>query len=200
MRDSAADHETDRQRRWRLAVAQFSAGDKAGALYILKRLAMEGVQQAYVQIGKIYEIGGGGVEPNFGEAVRWYRKATYESDNVHGYLCLARMYYQGKGVDVNYGEAYRLYSIAVNNDKPVAHLMLARMHWLGRGTEQNSQIAIEHYKRAIELGNVIALQELGHIYRKSGGYWRGLWYGVIAAVRILWIGLRNPIDRRIEQI
>lgn len=192
--------EHDQQRRWVRAAKLVNSGDKAGGLFLLLKLASEGVCAAYVEIGKIYEVAGDGVTKDFQKALYWYRKAAFEEDDVRGYLALGRMCYQGKGVAVNYEEAFRLYSLAAHNDKPVAYLMLARMYWLGRGTNADVHEAIENYQNAMRLGNVIAMQELGFVYRQCGKYFYGMCLGVIAAVKILWIGVHNMNDKRLEQI
>lgn len=200
MSKSGYEFEHNQKRRWAHAARLVNSGDKAGGLFLLLKLASDGVSEAYVEIGKIYEVAGGGITKDFQKALYWYRKAAFEEDDVRGYLALGRMYYQGKGVAVNYKEAFRFYSLAVLNDKPVAYLMLARMYWLGRGVDVDVDYAIENYKNAVRLGNVIALQELGFVYRRSGRYLYGMCLGAIASVKILWIGMRNMNNPRLEQI
>ena len=57
---------------------------------------------------------GEGVEWNFKEAMKWYRKAADQgyAEAQHG---LGHKYYTGEGVPRDYGTAYAWYNIAVAN-------------------------------------------------------------------------------------
>ena len=55
-------------------------------------------------LGNMYEKGRG-VQQNYAEAVKWYRK----SDCTDGYHNLGLMYARGRGVQQNYAEAVKWY-------------------------------------------------------------------------------------------
>jgi hypothetical protein len=55
--------------------------------------------------------GGGGVPPDYAEAVKWYRKAANQGD-ADAQFVLGTLYDEGRGVPQDYVEAHKWYNLA----------------------------------------------------------------------------------------
>ena len=82
----------DFDERWIDAVNLYRKGDKSGALFRFKKLAKEGCAAALVEVGNIYERGGGGVSGNISEAETWYLRSVEVLDDPKAHLALGRIY------------------------------------------------------------------------------------------------------------
>jgi uncharacterized protein len=69
-------------------------------------------------LGCAYELGEG-VEKDYAEAVRWYRKAA-EQGNAFAQQSLGKLYEAGEGVEQDSAEAYKWYNIASAHGDQVA--------------------------------------------------------------------------------
>lgn len=76
-----------------LGVEAFQAGDYAKAFQILSPIAREGYAEAQCIVGNIYELGLG-IDPDFSEAIAWYRRAAEQgyiiAENNLGNLYLSQ--------------------------------------------------------------------------------------------------------------
>ena len=139
-------------RRWQLARDTYKSGDNAGAIFLLLALEKDGIEQAAVEIGNIYEFGGGGIEKDIEKAHYWYNRAISKFSDSIAYLYQARLYYSNK----EYSKALdNLHKITYLN-QPGVFYMLGQMHQRGYGVEQNKEKALEYYAKAESKGHVIA--------------------------------------------
>ena len=67
-------------------------------------------------LGTMYYLGTG-VEKNYAEAVKWYRKSA-EHGNFNAMELLGSMFEQGKGVEQDYEEAVKWYKKAAEKGHP----------------------------------------------------------------------------------
>ena len=135
---------------------------------------------------------------NFGEAIKWYRKAA-EQGHVEAQFQLAWMYLHGEGVEKpDFKLVFFWYHKAAEQGYADAQYNLALMYVLGEGVEQNLQEAFSRYKteqgidlaqhlvffwyhRAAEQGLVEAQYNLAGMYKNGQGVERNLqkafdWY------------------------
>ena len=73
---------------------------------------------------------------NYAEAVRWYRRAAEQEDDVAQYM-LGGMYEQGKGVAQDYAQAVRWWRKSAEQGNAEAPFNLGVMYATGRGVPQN---------------------------------------------------------------
>ena len=81
-----------------------------------------------------------GVECDPYQAVKWYRKAADQGNEI-SLLSLAEMYYYGERVRQDYTEAYYWYSELANRNDKDAQFQLGIMHSIGLGVDRNYQRA-----------------------------------------------------------
>ena len=77
---------------------------------------------------------GRGVAQDYGQAVKWYKKAVAQGD-VHAQLNLGNMYAKGRGVAQDDAEAVKWYMKAAAQDLARAQ-RLAREWWAKRGKKR----------------------------------------------------------------
>ena len=165
---------SDIKRRWQRAVDAFRMGDKVGALFIFKSLAKEGFYPAYTEVGNIYELGGDGIEQDFDEALRCYRKAAFEDGNEAAFAALGRLYFFGRGVERDFDKAFEYYGKILSNRDPVVLLMYGHRYHAGLGAEVDTNKAREYYEEAADKGNVYAIVALGVLEKEEGNFIRGI--------------------------
>lgn len=185
-------------REWNTAVRAFREGDLAGALVIFKKLASKGSIAALVEVGNIYELGGGGVIQNYAEARRWYERAVNEGDSAVACLRLGNFHYAGLGVQQNFDNAFFYFSQLDDSSEPSALYLLGKMYEMGHGVEQDFRTAMTYYQRAATLGSALAYRDIAFVQLKQGHYLAGSVTWFKACVKIFRIALRDPNDRRIK--
>ena len=82
---------SDHAARWALASDAHQKNDKAGALFLLKRLAEDGYVPALVEIANIYEEGGKGVSKDIEKAKEWYQHSIDSAGDPAAYIGLGRV-------------------------------------------------------------------------------------------------------------
>lgn len=92
--------------KWKETVSIFRAGDRAGALFIFQWLAKEGCSPALVEIGNIYEKGGGGVDKNLNEAIKVVSHSVDVLDDPKAHLALGHIYLQVAKTNDEFLDAY----------------------------------------------------------------------------------------------
>lgn len=185
--------ETDaHDEKWTEAVELFRKGDKSGALFRFKRLAYEGCSPALVEIGNIYEIGGGGIEKDIDKARQWYINSVETIDDPRAHLALGRIYYR----TTDYRSAFYHLSILENRRDPGAMFGLALLYDFGLGVNQDHNKAAKYYRIASDKGHILALKNLSIIKMKKS-FPSGVFLWVKACLKIWKTGLRNPYDRRL---
>ena len=127
----------------------------------LVKNAKNGNREAQLNLGNCY-YEGYGVEQNYSEAVRWYRKAA-EQGEASAQLNLGACYFQGNGVEQNDAEAVRWYRKAAEQGKAIAQFNLGLCYYNGFGIEQNYSEAVRWYRKAAEQGEEHAIEKLNEI-------------------------------------
>jgi TPR repeat protein len=118
---------------------------------------------AFEKIAEIYEKGDD-LPRNYGEAVRWYRRAA-ESGGAPVRVKLASLLIEGQ----DYDEGRRLCEEAAKQKYPPAVTCVGLIYQRGLGVTQNPVEAAKWFSRAAELGNTVAMLRLGEMYWKGSG-------------------------------
>jgi TPR repeat protein len=131
---------------------------------------------------KYYE--GNGVEKNYAEAIRWFKKSA-ENGNVVAMENIGYMYEIGNGVQQDYEEARNWYQKALDAGSENAAEYLASMDEPGSGEfieglkyydyydegiwgEEDCAKAMRWFKKSAENGNTEAMRAIGTIYSTGG--------------------------------
>jgi TPR repeat protein len=191
----------DQQRRLAAAIDRFySSAELAGTLKEFVNLIDQGCADAYFYAGCIYEDGGGGVEQDLDKARFYYQKSIEESGAVEAYLGLAKFYYYGMGVERDYVRAFEYYKIVDEDTGNVlAQLMLGLMYQHGQGVQKDLTRAREYFRRAIDKGNVYAIQHLAFLEEELGNRLKGIWLRIKAGFLAFNVARKNPKDPRLRR-
>ncbi len=149
----------------------YDAGDHAKALEIWGPLAEGGNKTAQYSLGKLLEIGGGQVQPDLGEAAKWYQRAADQGVSA-AQNNLGLMYAQGRGVPRDVARAAQLWLVAAEKDHTIAQFNLGLAYFRGEGVAKNQSQATGWFRRAGELGLASAQYAMGQVIRMglvSGG-------------------------------
>jgi TPR repeat protein len=130
------------------------------ALTYLRQAADSGNSEAQWRLGDLLTHGHGMPEPNFGEAVHWYKRAA-ELENPKGLLKFGLMHEYGYGVLKSYKEAAKNYDLADRLGEVEATYYLALMHAYGRGFRQDFQRALLLLQKSAAMGHPPSMVELG---------------------------------------
>ena len=183
--------------RWLDAVKTFREGDRAGALFLFKRLAYEGCAPALIEVGNIYELGGRGVQKDYEEAKKWYIRAVEIIDDASAHLGLGRLYLKtGDSPNDFYNAHYHLDLLVDHNNHMGALYGLGLIYELGLGVDQDYSKAEGNYQQAIEQGHILAMKNLARIRLKES-FSRGMTLWLKACIQILKVGYKNPYDPRL---
>ncbi|MBR1568780.1 MAG: SEL1-like repeat protein [Lachnospiraceae bacterium] len=123
---------------------------------------------AYCQVGKLYESGYNGAEPDYENAVKYYKKASDNGYRV-GMLYIGDICYYGRGRDVDYEKALKYYKKAANLGQISAMNMIGVMYYNGSGLEQDLESAVKWYNKAASLGNATSMGNLSWCYYNGDG-------------------------------
>jgi len=138
------------------------ARDMAGDLIDdIRALAAAGDVEAIFLMGTAYDEGLG-VDVDYAEAVRWYRRSAAEN-HVLGAHNLGNTYRDGRGVDIDHATAVKWWLRAARAGDATTQLRLGEAFEAGRGVEQNLDRARYWYGRSAESGNsaaAVALERL----------------------------------------
>lgn len=133
----------------------------------LIKKAMEGDAVAQNDLASCY-YSGKGIEQNYTEAVKWYRKAA-EQEYSWAQNNLANCYYNGEGVKQDYTEAVKWYRKAAELGNSWGQYNLGGCYYYGEGVEQSYEKAVKWYYKAVEQKNEDALNDLGCCYFHGKG-------------------------------
>ena len=129
--------------------------------------AEKGDAVAQLNIGLMY-YKGQGVEQDYAEAVKWYRKSADQGD-VTAQWYLGLMYYNGQGVEQDYAEAVKWYSKAADQGDADAQNNLGVCYANGQGVQLDYEMAVSLYRKAADQGDAIAQNNLGIMYADGQG-------------------------------
>ena len=119
------------------------------------------------QLGVCY-ANGYGVEQDYLEAVRWYRKSAEQGD-AEGQKELGLCYAKGKGVERDYSEAVRWYRKSAEQGNSEGQLFLGECYAIGYGVEQDYSEAVRWYRKSAEQGDEAGQYNLGLFYEYGYG-------------------------------
>lgn len=134
----------------------------------LKVRAAAGDQAATRQLADMYYAGRGGVEQDFREAARWYKKLAKLGD-ARAQTSLGLMYARGYGVEKNLQEAHRYWSFAAAQNDPGAQFNLGLSYSRGDGMARDFERAAHWWTKAASRGHVQAQHNLGLLYHMGRG-------------------------------
>jgi len=100
-----------------------------------KAKAEQGDARAQFQLGLHYYLGRG-VEKDFEEAVKWYRKAA-EQGNAYAQFNLGGRYFDGEGQKKDFVEAVKWYRKAAEQGNAMAQFNLGECYADGEGVKKN---------------------------------------------------------------
>ena len=184
--------------RWQRAEDALKQGDGAGALYIFKSLAQSGDESAYINIAHLYELGENGIEKDYEEALKYYRKSFFEFQDVHPAVDLARIHLWGCGIEQNFEMARKFLEQAEANQIAVVYLMLGQIYWYGLGVKRNLQRGKRYFLKALAKGNVRAYPYIGNALFTEGRWIIGVWLRIIVVFITIYLYIKDPEDPRIR--
>lgn len=133
----------------------------------LKDCEKEGISEALMNLGRIYEDGII-VRQDFSKAVAYYNKAI--ANGVYeAYANLGNCYYNGLGVKQDVKKAFELYQLAAQKGVANGMYSIALSYQFGLGVKQNINQAVLWYQKAAEQKLAIAETNLGSLYMKGTG-------------------------------
>ncbi|WP_317930585.1 tetratricopeptide repeat protein [Halioxenophilus sp. WMMB6] len=181
--------------RWIDAVDLYRKGDKTGALFRFKKLAQEGCAAALVEIGNIYERGGGGVSSDVFEAEVWYLRSVEVLDDPKAHLALGRIYLDFSGFSQRFDKAHYHLSLLEDSSEMGAFYGLGLIYEKGLGVREDVEKALAFYQKAMTLGHIGALRNAARLlFKIQPGTALKLW---LRYTRLsLSLGKRLKIDRR----
>jgi hypothetical protein len=143
--------------------------DTQQGIYWSEKAAEQGSILAADALGKIYEEGKFGVAQDYQKAVRWYRKAVEQDEDIP-YARIAQydlgyMYQYGRGVVQDYQQALSLYHRSAKVGYVDAIVQLSDMYRNGYGVDRNDLLAYTLSVIASTKGNKTALSNKS-IYEK----------------------------------
>ena len=130
-------------------------------------LALSGDATAQNDLGCAYSSGQG-VEQDFAEAIKWWRKAA-DCDLPGAALNLGLAYLSGQGVPQDYTEAARWNRKAAEQGLAGAEHNLGNAYFKGQGVPQNYTEAVKWYRRAAYQGLAASQYSLGLAYANGNG-------------------------------
>ena len=179
--------------RWARAIALFTDKDLAGALFVYESLARDGHDHALVEIGNIYELGGGNVERDPSKAATHYRAAAFKLDDPDAHVALARLYFNGDVTSEDAREAFERHARRAGAaGRTLAYLMLGQAYHTGRLVPRDLAEAETCYRRAADAGYVLATRHLGQLYIARGRLIRGVLLIAKAMIDATRLGMKDP--------
>jgi len=145
----------------------FDAGDYATAIAEWQPLANKGDPEAQTYMGYLYE-NGLGVDQNYGEAAKWYRRAA-DQGNAFAQGNLGYLYENGLGVPQDYGQAAHWYQLGADQGYDYAQGSLGYLYENGYGVPQSYKKALELYRLAAKQGDSFSERNLGFLYENGYG-------------------------------
>ncbi len=150
----------------------------------LKIRSDAGDKRATRALAEAYYLGRGGVEQDFREAARWYRRLASQGD-ARAQTSLGLMYANGLGFEKNLVEARRWWSLAAAQNDAGAQHNLGMVFLAGQGVAPDPAQALHWFQRAAERGHVQSQRILGLMFYDGDGTTpdrlRGLTWLTIAA-------------------
>lgn len=127
----------------------------------------KGIPEAQYEMGRRYLIGEG-VPIDYGQTVKWYRKAAQQG-HLAAQSELGGWLYKSPEAGLISDEAFKWCEIAAKRGDVGSQKMLASIYYRGERVAQNYNEAIKWYKTAGNQGDTASLFKLGVIYENGNG-------------------------------
>jgi TPR repeat protein len=174
---TAVDVPPEPQTTWDRAERAAEEGDHRELVLLLCRLHGMGQWRVTAQIGSMYELGGQGVDIDVEQALLWYRRAVFESDDPLAHLGLGRLYFAGSAVEPQNLDAARCHlEKAFAKGRPEAGIHLGLMYMHGHGVGKDVAAAERYFIAAGEADFPLAFHYLARSSFLRGDYRRCLGY------------------------
>ncbi|MGO8926857.1 MAG: trypsin-like peptidase domain-containing protein [Limisphaerales bacterium] len=128
----------------------------------LRARAEKGSAAAQYDLGSRY-YDGRGIQQNYSEAVKWYRKSADQGVTLAQYY-LGHCYKDGKGVQRDYAEAAKWFRKAADHGNVSARFFFDLAYKLGPGGLKDEAEAVGCYRKAADQGDAAAQYNLGWCY------------------------------------
>ncbi|MDB4394283.1 sel1 repeat family protein, partial [Rhodopirellula sp.] len=119
--------------------------------------ANAGEAAAQAALANAYRVGHAGVQQDYVEAAKWYRKAA-EQGNASAQAVLGHLYRTGEGVQQDYAEAFIWDRRAAEQDIATAQRVVGHAYRVGSGVQQDSVEAFAWFSVAANSGDEGAIQ------------------------------------------
>jgi uncharacterized protein len=147
--------------------AAYQRGEYRTAYRLWWPLAQRGDVRAQGALGGLY-ADGRGVPQDYGEAVKWFRRAAAQGLAAAQYA-LGLLYRNGQGVPQDAGEAVQWFRQAAAQGQPKAQFMLGVLSQQGDGVPRDAAEAATWYRQAAAQGDGMAQLALGGLYADGRG-------------------------------
>jgi len=150
----------------------------------------KGVLEAYLYLGKVYEI-----EPaineiqDYAKAHFYYTKAAEDYGSSEANVCIADMFRFGYLGNVDYKSAMNIYLDSIRhgyNADGYISFRVGVMHVKGQGVEVDFDLANSYFKEGWELGHIPSLSGAASLQFKRKNYLKGIYlkiYSIVITVR-----------------
>jgi len=148
-------------------VTAFQAKDYEEAARLLRTPADQGVADAQIKMGWMYERGLG-VDKDYAQAMAWYRKLADKGDAA-AEDNIAFMYEFGEGVAKDIDQARAWAEKGAEKGFPHAQRHLGELYMPIRGWVPNIELAMKWLGMAADRGDAIAAADIGELYTDGAG-------------------------------
>jgi TPR repeat protein len=164
---------------WKHASTPVERARAAKPMSAIFARAEEGDPKAQFDLGSAYYYGKG-VQQNYAEAVRWYRKAAEQreprAEDALGYL-----YLNGQTVPLDYAQALQWYKKGAEDGNAKAQFDLASIYYYGTGVQRDYAEARRWSEKSADQKYAEAQDALGYLYYAGLGVPRDdavafIWY------------------------
>lgn len=160
-------HKGDIDAKYLYAALMIETDSKNKKRYLqdMEEAAEEGSVLAMTYLGDNLYDGRWGLPANKEKAYGWWRKAADKGEPAAMYF-IAYGYSVGECFEVDYGLSL-MYALSSSEYKfPRAFRILGRAYEYGRFVDKDVDIALDYYQKAVSLGDMLSLCNIGGIY-----YW-----------------------------
>lgn len=121
---------------------------------------------------------GWGVEVDFEEAMKWYKKAA-EKNQKFAFNAIGNLYRSGNGVKADPKQAFGYFKKGAELSDAQAMLNLGNCYYYGMGAEKDLDQAVKWWRDAATQGNAFAEAQLGDCYFYGMGVEKNLEEAVV---------------------